>query len=282
MIATPQLAVSTWSVHRTIGVGYFESPANPGPAARDEKWGTGQIPLVEVPARLKTLGIDRIEICHFHIDRHDRGFLDDLRAAIDDAGATLQTLLIDDGDITDPANHMRDRDWIASWIETAAYLGAEKARVICGKQAPSADVLDRAVDGLAALASHGETTGIRVLTENWLATTPGPREVNAVLDRLDGRVGLLADTGNWSGPGKYDDLAEIFGRAENAHTKAYFYDGMMIDAGDYGRCLDVAKECGYAGPHTLIYDGADANEWRGLEIERDFVIDRLMKGTLTT
>jgi len=274
MTATPQLAVSTWSVHRAIGIAYPETPDNPGRAQRTDKWGPGSISLTALPERLRSLDIDRIEVCHFHIDRHDHGFLADLRSALGEAGVTLQTLLIDDGDITDPVNGMRDRAWIASWIDTAAELGAEKARVICGKQPPSPEVLDRAVDGLAALARHGTDRGVRVLTENWLATTPGPREVNGVLDRLDGRIGLLADTGNWRGVGKYDDLRAIFGRAENAHTKAFFSDAMDIDADDYGRCLDVAKECGYAGPHTLIYEGADPDEWRGLEIERDFVLER--------
>ena len=45
----------------------------------------------------------------------------------------IQTLLIDDGDITNPATRARDLTWIASSIEAAALLGAENARAIAGK-----------------------------------------------------------------------------------------------------------------------------------------------------
>ena len=68
---------------------------------------------------------------------------------------TLQTLLIDDGDITDPVNRRRDIAWIGRWIDVAASLGAERARVIAGKQKPSPEVLDVAVAGLAELGRRG-------------------------------------------------------------------------------------------------------------------------------
>ncbi len=272
-ITPPKLALSTWSIHRAIGITYPDTPAEGGDGRAAETWGSGSLPLMAVPAEMAKRGIDRLEICSFHIAGGDRGFLDELRAAIAASGVTLQTLLIDDGDITDPVNAGRDSAWIGRWIDVSAALGAEKVRVIAGKQRPSADILDRSVAGLAELARRGADQGVRILTENWLATMAGPGEVHSVLDRLDGKVGFLADLGNWKGPTKYDDLASILPRAENSHAHCTFSADLDMDAADFGRCLAVARQAGYDGPYTLIYNGPNDDEWRAVELERDFVRD---------
>jgi sugar phosphate isomerase/epimerase len=271
----PVLAVSTWSIHRTIGVTFPNAPDNDAPARAVPTWGKGVLPLIEVPAAIARLGIDRIEVCSFHLPAHDKGFLAEFRATLDQAGVILQTLLIDDGDIADPVHARRDVDWIGRWIDVAAELGAERARVIGGKQKPTPEVLDRTVAGLDQLARRGAEQGGRVMTENWLDTLAGPEEVSFVLDRLDGRVGFLADFGNWNGPSKYDDLASVLPRAEDAHAKCFFAPGLKMQADDFGRCLSAAVAAGYRGPYTLIYESADDDEWAAVRMERDFLLAHL-------
>ena len=271
-IAFPPFAVSSWSLHRRIGLAYPDSPAKPGDAKAVPTWGQGQISILEFPQDVKKHDFDRVEICHFQLKNRDPGYLSEIRAALKSAGVALQTLLIDDADISQPAGSERDRDiaWAAQWIEAAAVLGAEAARVVAGKQVPSPVALQRSVDGLRLLAKRGKDLGVRVITENWFALTPSPKEVYYILDRLEDEVGFLADTGNWSGPEKYDDLAAIFARADRCHAKASFGEGLTLDREDYGRCIEAAKTAGYQGPMTLIFD-APGDEWAGLEIEREFV-----------
>jgi sugar phosphate isomerase/epimerase len=269
--SAPKLALSTWSIHRAIGTSFPNSPENDGNGTAEPTWGSGTMSLMEVPAEMARLGIDRLEICSFHIPGRDSGFAGELRSAMAESGVTLQTLLIDDGDITDAVHRDRDIAWIGRWIDIAAALGAEKARVIAGKQPPSEEVLERSVAGLAELARRGSEQGVRILTENWLATTPGPNEVHAILDGLDGKVGFLADLGNWKGPTKYDDLASILLRAENSHAHGVFSSNLEIDAEDFGRCLTVATDAGFDGPFTLIYNGPNDDEWQAVKLERDFI-----------
>ncbi len=268
---TPEFALSTWSLHRAIGISYPDAPGNNGSGAARETWGPGTISLTEVPARMAEMGIDRLEICSFHLNRAHRAHLDAVRASIQDAGVSLQALLIDDGDITDPEHSARDTAWVGDWIDVAARLGAETARVIAGKQPPTEEVLNRSIGNLAELGRRGEGQGVRVTTENWFDTTPGPREVHTILDGLDGTVGLLADMGNWTGPGKYADLASLFERADYCHAKCSFAAGFAMDRDDYGQCLTAAANAGYTGPFTLIYDGPDADEWQAIAMERDFI-----------
>jgi sugar phosphate isomerase/epimerase len=268
----PMLALSTWSVHRALGVSYPNSPGEDTATPAEPTWGNGTVSLLDLPARVAEIGIRRMEVCHFHLPGHDRSFLGAFRSALDDAGVVLQTLLIDNGDITRPQDRRRDIDWIGRWIDVAAFLGAERARVVAGKQKPSPETLEHSVAGLKELGRRGSEQGVRVMTENWFDLLAGPKEVNIVLDRLDGEVGFLADFGNWKGPTKYADLEAVLGRAEDTHAKAFFPDGTLNDD-DFGRCLAAARTAGYAGPYTLIYESPGDDEWGSVAVERDFVRD---------
>jgi len=270
--SAPVIAVSSWSVHRALGLSHPNSPERDIFGEAEEKWGRPQLDILELPEAIARRGIHHLQLCHFHLESRDPVYLREVRAAATDAGVTLSTLLIDDGDITHPTERDRDRAWIATWISAAAELGAEAARVIAGKQKPSAETLEFSVEGLKALARHGADQGVRVTTENWLALTESPREVHHILDRVDGEVGFMADFGNWktTGPKRYEDLASILARSEDTHAKAWFPGG-AIDGEDFSSCLAAARRVGYSGPYTLIYEDKGDDEWSAVEIERDFV-----------
>jgi sugar phosphate isomerase/epimerase len=267
-----RIAVSTWSLHRHLGTTYKHAiPEIIGPL--EETYGEGTESLLDLPSALANHGYHRMELVSFHLPSRDPVYLGELRDQLKTNGVVLQTVLIDAGDITHPEHGARDQAWIASWIEIANELGAEHARLIAGKQKPSPQTLDRSVAGLRALADSNAGSSVRLTTENWFDLLPSPAEVAYVLDRLEGKVGLLGDFGNWKGAGKYDALSQIFGRAELCHAKATFIDG-DLDAEDYGRCVDLAEAAGYTGPCTLIFDNDLPGEWDGLAIERDFIVNR--------
>ena len=269
-----RIAVSTWSLHRHLGTTYpHYIPTEVGPV--EETYGEGTESLLDLPSALHNHGYGRMELVSFHLPSRDPVYLGELRDQLEVTGVTLQTLLIDAGDITDPVNGERDTRWIAGWIETANVLGAENARIIAGKQPPSKEALNRSVLALRELEEGNSGSPVRLVTENWHALLPSAAEVNELLDRLEGRIGLLMDFGNWTGANKYEQLAAIAGRAELCHAKASFIDG-DLDAADYGRCIDLAEAAGYAGPYTLIFDSdVPVNEWDGLAAERDFIPGRL-------
>lgn len=267
----PRLSVSTWSLHRALGVTYPDAPGAPGDHTPVATYGPGSVSLLEVPERIAAMGITHLELCHFHLPGHDKGYLHELRAALDAAGVTLFSLLIDEGDITNPANATRDLEWVGNWIDTAGVLGAQCARVIAGKAQPDAAALELSRQGFEQLVARAKPQGVRVMTENWFDLLSRPEHVLWLLDELEGEVGLCLDFGNWGGPTKYDDLEAIAPRAESCHTKAHFSAPGAIDAADYTRCLDITCAAGFSGVHTLIYDGPGADEWAGLTTEQEFV-----------
>ena len=270
-----RLSVSTWSLHRTLGPTYWDSPANP---SRDpqQPYGPGSITLLDLPARIAEMGIHTLEICHFHLPSLDEGYLRDLRAALDDAGVELFSLLIDDGDITHPEYGTRDRQWVAGWLEIAGKLGANCARIAGGRTVDDGAVT-RSGEALRELAAVAEANNVRPMTENWQNLLLSSENVVAVLEPLAGRVGLCADFGNFKGPGKYDDLARILPYAESCHAKCAFTSPFVADQADYDRCLLLAQQAGFDGPYTLIYDGPDDDEWKGITLERDMVLDSVSK-----
>ncbi len=272
-ISADRIAVSTWSLHRLLGTVYPHDLTTTEVGQMQETYGEGEESLLGLPSVLANHGYHRLEIVSFHLRSRDPIYLGELRDQLRIANVRLQTLLIDAGDISHPEHGARDTAWVASWIEVANELGAENARIIAGKQKPTRDALDRSVKALNSLAEGNAGSPVRLVTENWFDLLAEPAHVHYLLDRLEGRIGLLGDFGNWGGDNKYADLKSIFGRAELCHAKASFIDG-DLDEADYGACVTLAEEAGYKGPYTLIFDSEIPSEWHGLATERDFITSR--------
>lgn len=191
-----------------------------------------------------------------------------MRGALHDAHVELFSLLIDEGDITHPEHAARDLAWISSWLDVASALGTKHMRVIAGKAAPSEAALAMSLRGLQSLLPRAKALGLRLMTENWYRLLSSPAPVHALLERLEGNVGLCFDFGNWRGPNKYSDLQSIAPSAESCHAKAFFAPSGEMEQNDYKHCLDITRSAGFCGPYTLIYDGPSSDEWAGLAQER--------------
>ena len=146
-----RIAVSTWSLHRLLGTTYPHDLATTAIGPRKETYGEGKETLLDLPAVLVNHGYHRMELVSFHLPSRDPVYLGELHGQLKSEGVVLQTLLIDDGDISHPEHGARDTAWIASWIEIANQLGAENARIIAGKQKPTPETLDRSAKALASL-----------------------------------------------------------------------------------------------------------------------------------
>jgi sugar phosphate isomerase/epimerase len=207
-----------------------------------------------------SLGIPKLEICHFHFPRTDTEYLDHLGQRLRQAQVRPLTLLIDEGDIAaaDPARRSHDLDLIRGWIDVAAYLRAPRVRVIAGQSAadPGGEAVRWSIEGLLALADYGQARGVSVVTENWLALAMQPATLLAILRNAGGAVGLCADFGNYRGPAKYDDLATILPYASSIHAKASFSAPGVMDEADFRHCLDLARAAHFSGSYVLIFDSA--------------------------
>lgn len=257
--------VSTWSLHRTLGryvapdSAVFGGLFMPGPS------GPQGMTLLELPAELRRHGYDAVQIVHFHLPSTAPAYLAELRAALQAAGIALETLLIDDGDLTHPERADEVEAWVSHWLDVAEALGATRARVIAGHAEPTPERVQEIAARLMRLADTHPN--LRLVIENWTRMTQDAQSVQALLQETNGKVGLLIDLGNWRGPSKYDELARIAPSAETCHAKCHFPDGAP-DSEDFRRSLQILKDASYGGPLALIYDGPDDDdEWGNLERE---------------
>lgn len=273
----PTFGLSTWSLHRTLGVAFVDSPGEARTDAPEQRWGAGQLTLLELPAELRKRNLTDLQVCHFHMASRSRSYVAELRSSILSAGVKLDAVLVDDGDLTDGTHAVRDRDWIAGWIDTAADLGARYVRLIAGKQPPSPGALAQSAQHLLTLTHHARSRGVQVVIENWMALLPTPVELLDLIGRTGGNVKLCLDFGNWSGPMKYDHLTQIAQYAVTAHAKCSFTSsGGPVgtpNAVDFQRCCGILRDVGFSGTLALIYDGPGADEWAHLEVERALAVE---------
>ncbi|NQX13868.1 TIM barrel protein [Microbacteriaceae bacterium VKM Ac-2855] len=228
--------------------------------------GQGGLALLEVPGELRAHGFDSAQICHFQLPSRESGYLHELSSAFAEAEVTLETFLIDAGDLTHPDTADAQESWISGWIDEAEILGATRTRVIAGQQETSADRLRESARRLTRLAR--QHSGMRIVTENWLDLLSGPEAVLALFAELGDTVGLLIDLANWTGPTKYHDLAAIAPLAETCHAKAHAIDGgATIDANDFRRSLEILRDADFAGCCALVFDGPERDAWEGLADE---------------
>ena len=268
-----RISTSSWSLHRALGSPPLFGPGQPFPP-QPEGAATS---LLELPSALARADVQTLEIVHFHFPTVEESFTSELKAAIAEAGVELFSILIDAGDVTHPDGEARaaEMDWIRSWLDVSARCGATHARVVAGCQtvernhAPLEDhpILRRSARGLRQLADYAATLGLQVITENFLATTSRADQLLTILQLCEGKVGLCADFGNYSGDDRYDELAAIFPKADSAHVKANYDDKGRADTAEFRRALRMLAETGFDGPMSLIFDTAlhgDSTEWDNL------------------
>lgn len=256
-------AVSTWSLHRTLG--NFSAPGSavdggkaPGPAELESG-----LTLLELIPELAARGFNTLQIVHFHLESTEPDYLVAVKSALDQHGIVLDMLLIDAGDLT-ASNTQEQLAWYHRWLDVAEVLGATRARLCVGRSQPTEDLLIASGTHLATLAeTHPQ---VQVVTENWMEMTPDAATLLTALETAGSIVGLLVDLGNWSAPEKYAELAKIADRGIACHAKCDFSESGP-DESDFRKSLQILKDAGFEGPLALIYDGPDDDEWAGLETE---------------
>jgi len=277
-IIMPSTALSTWSIHNALGSTY--RCADDGSDRMIEvRHQPGVMTLLGVPARMASLGIRNLEICHFHFPSVADSYIDALRSALEEADISLYSILIDAGDITHPDENQREADlaWIRSWLDIAGRCGATHARIIAGEAEAkgSGELIDHpavrlSAENLTVLAAYGKNRGVQVITENFRRLTRRPEPLLAILRLCEGALGLCVDFGNYPDTTRYDDLAAILPHATSIHAKPEYDVAGVMERSDFIRCLDLARDADFEGPYSLIFSG-EGDEWQGVAGIRDVV-----------
>src|SRR3954447_26291673 len=90
-------AVSTWSLHRSLG--RFAAPDSAVSGGPYIPQPAGQPPgtsLLDLIPQFAARGYNELHICHFHLESRDPGYLDRMRTTLVAHRISLDMLLIDD------------------------------------------------------------------------------------------------------------------------------------------------------------------------------------------
>jgi len=113
------------------------------------------------------------------------------------------------------------------WIDIAGKLDAEQIRIdACGpgpKDIPD-PVFQIMVDGYKDIIARADDLGIRMIMENHMGPIQYPDNVLRVLDALDGKLGLLLDTGNFAKGHREEGWRRCAHLAEALHVKTHNLD----------------------------------------------------------
>lgn len=264
----PFLSLTSWSLHRNLGpLRWTRWDAVARKQYTDTQEQPEQLSLLELPAVLATKGFASLEVCHFHFPETNEDYLAALKKAYSDAGLRFYSLLLEYGDISSSDEPRRQSDiaWIKSWIDIAALAGAERVRVIAGDAEPSDQAaLKRSMEALRELGQYGAEHGVRVVTENFHSLSSTADNCLALLEGCGDLLGLTSDFGNFKGEGKFNELTLTIPHSESIHAKSQTNTDGIPDEAEFVRCLEIAKEAGYEGPLTLVYDGP-GDMWEGIE-----------------
>lgn len=264
----PFLSLTSWSLHRNLGplrwTGWDEKTCTQITNAQDQPV---LLSLLELPAVLAGKGFSSLEVCHFHFPETSESYLLTLKNAFAEEGLRFYTLLLEYGDISsaDEIRRQSDIAWSKGWIDIAARVGAERVRVIAGEADPSdREALARSIEALCQLGQYGAEHGVRVVTENFKSLSSTGDNCLAIMEGCGEFLGFTSDFGNFKGMEKFADLARTIPHSESIHAKSQTNAEGFPDEAEFIHCLDIAKQAGYEGPLTLVYDGP-GDMWEGIE-----------------
>lgn len=270
----PFLSLTSWSLHRLLGplrwTRWDESTHSQITAQQEQP---EHLTLLELPAELADKGFASLEVCHFHFPETSAAYLSALKQSFENANLRFYSLLLEYGDISSADEDRRSSDiaWIKEWIDIAANAGAERVRVIAGDAEPSdVQALVRSADAIRELGEYASSRGVRVVTENFHSLTSVADNCLALLKKCENVLGFTSDYGNFKGSDKFDALAKTIPFSESIHAKAQTNAEGFPDEEEFIRCMEIAKQAGYEGPFTLVYDGP-GDMWEGIERVRKLV-----------
>lgn len=232
---------------------------------------------LDIPAAVKAIGVDRVDLVSSFFPNQTSGYLNELREAAAKAGVAINGIAVDMGDISSPdaARRRTDIEAIKQWFFTARALGATAIRVNSGgDEKAQPGEIDTIIASYRELVAEAERLEVKLLVENH----GGASNSAALLAEIFGAIqspwfGTCPDSGNFI-DGTWEDCMTVMApRAAACHIKvtAYSEDGFQPRTGHDGRdrsCnlkvfLQKLKDAGYTGPYSVelgLPDIADESE----------------------
>jgi sugar phosphate isomerase/epimerase len=278
-----QLSISTWSLHHCLGpLRWTKWDESSKKQVVDVQEQPQERALTELPALAALHGLSYLEVCHFHFPSVEKSYLEQLKAAFDQAGVSFHTLLVDYGDISSPDEVRRQSDirYLQGWIDVASLAGAKAIRIVAGEQpASDAAAIHRSHTALRQLQEYAVQAGVEVVTENFRELTSTVASWSQVLEGTSGArntddadaLRTIVDFGNLAADEKLQGIAYGARVAHSFHVKPVYLADSVIDKVEFHKSLSILREQACKAPISIIYD-REGDMWEGIErIKRELL-----------
>ena len=277
------ICLSTWSLHERLGPRRLTKRGPDGVKRPHEIPHPQTMALIEFldPVRERT-GLDRVEICAFHVPSREPGYAAELKEALRRNELTLVSMPIDAGNISIANDEHREDDLreIEGWMDFAAELGAKYVRSNASSYVAQEELgpLDVTIASYDRLADRAAARGMQMTIENHGGLTTDPEVIVKIVEAVGPeRLKVCLDTGGFppvsgvqSRPAPpegldpeplYAGLARIAPYTGIVHAKGVWFDESGEHRGfDLARTLRIVKETGFDGPVSIEYGGS-VDEW---------------------
>src|SRR5229473_6297473 len=235
-------------------------------AGREERGGSGKMELKEFAAHVSAkFKIKKIEPWSEHFRSLDKAYLEELRAAVAQAGGAIVNIAADGEHspyAADGAERERAIAFSKLWIDVATVIGSPSVRTNIPAAKDSKPDLERTAESLKRVAEHGAGKNVVVNLENDNPVSEDPFFLVKVIEKVNSEwLHALPDFANtlaaYEEAYAYKGIEAMFGHAYNiSHVKEMEVgDGKdKVAHVDLLRTFGIAKQHGYKGYFSIEWD----------------------------
>ena len=236
-------------------------------AGREEKGGgSGKMELKEFAAHVSAkFNVKKIEPWSEHFRSLERAYLEELRAAVAQAGGAIVNIAVDGEHspyAADGAERERAIAFSMQWIDAAVAIGSPSVRTNLPQAKDSKPDVERTAESLKRVAEYGAAKNIVVNMENDNAVSEDPFFLVKVIEKVSSEwLHALPDFANtlaaYEEGYAYRGIDAMFGHAYNiSHVKeTEVGDGKdKVAHVDLPRTFGIAKKHGYKGYFSMEWD----------------------------
>jgi len=234
-------------------------------AGREDQPGSGKMELQDFAAHASAkFNIQKIEPWSAHFRSLERSYLEQLGAAVAQAGGAIVNIAVDGGHSPYAADAEEREKAVAfskDWIDAAVVIGSPSVRTNIPAAKDSKPDVERAAESLKRVAEHAAEKNMVVNLENDNPASEDPFFLVKVIEKVNSPwLHALPDFANtlaaYEEAYAYRGIDAMFGRAYNiSHVK----ETEVGDGKDKIAHVDLAKTFGLAKKHG--YKGYFSMEW---------------------
>jgi len=255
--ARERIAVASYPFRDHI-LGRSETGASVGTAL-------GKMELKEFAAHVSAkFNIKKIEPWSEHFRSLDKAYLEELRAAVAQAGGAIVNIAVDGEHspyAADGAERERAIAFSKQWIDAAAAIGSTSVRTNIPQAKDAKPDVERTAESLKRVAEYGAAKNVVVNMENDDPVSEDPFFLVKVIEKVNTKwLHALPDFGNtlaaYDEEYAYRGIEGMFGHAYSiSHVKeTEVGEKGKIAKVDLARTFGIAKRHGYKGYFSMEWD----------------------------